>query len=197
MSIDRPAEAAKAAQPDEKPLAARLARFDRPALSIDELFRAQGRDFVHFACWTILARPPSREEISLWLNVLDDDEGKLHLVSILYRQVQSAAAVEVLPALRDLLDQRQRSSQSPLMRLWSSEVSQVLRGKAKAHGGRTRRLLTRQAIRVAHWLELPSSRKVKRFLRIHHAPPPSDFSLRATEIYGLLCGAIDRSAETR
>lgn len=59
------------------PVQARLSRYDRPALSYEDLMRVDGADFVHFAVWTMCDRPVTRSEREALLALLAGGKHKV------------------------------------------------------------------------------------------------------------------------
>jgi len=185
---------------------ARLARYDRPASSLEELLRAEGDDFVHFACWTVLGRRAKRAEHEEWVVTLTKADGKQALLYRLYRECGDRAASGVPSDIRQSM-MVYRLSLVPwvggglafvvgyfLKLSWLRASSDFIRRTP----GRMRWLYrhSRKAVfRLAARLRLPHSSKVRRVMQVGHAPVPEGVDARTAELYTALCVAVDRASD--
>lgn len=180
----------------------RLSRFDRPALTLAELLRAEGGDFVHLATWTMLGRRAQPAEHAALASLLAT-RGRPAVLARLRELQGPGASLPDLDGLARLLLVQRRSAMpliGPIVvwladaidrRPWLLRVFRV-RARAPRWLGWLRRLISRLVSRLAALLRVPRPRQVRHQLGVGHAPPDPGMSPRAIELYQKLCGAVDQ-----
>jgi hypothetical protein len=181
----------------------RLARFDRPALHIDDLMAAHGEDFVHIAYWTLAGRRAKPEEIKTGIASLDGGMTREHLLMVLAESYQLSPKDTQLPHLKKLLAE-QRRRRIPLVGELLISIDSALgndrtmlraRVYVQRAAGAVRwsyRHSRKALIRTIRQLGRPAATIVRRIRPAKHANPTTGMSNRAIEIYDLLCRALDK-----
>lgn len=186
---------------DNKP---RLARFDRPALDLEELMSATGADFVHAAYWSILDRRASPEEVKSGVELLNatmapedflimlstGEERCRKKISQLYLDRLLAMQREARPALIlvffDFMDSKLTRRKFGLYaRIYAQRIAAVMRWTYR----HSRKACIRTMRRIAI--------SARRLLPIRHSPPPPDMTPRSAYFYIRLCQALDRGRNSR
>ena len=190
---------------EEPPFRARRARFDRPALTLDELMRADGGDFVHLACWTVVGRRATRSEHAAWQLLMAQRDGKIALLNALVRLADTPPAV---PGLAPLLLVHRRAELPWIGPLFAALTRLTLRYRSIGAPARFMRRLpgrvrwTYRHARKALWklaarLRFPTRNHIRMALQTGHVAPPSGTDPRAVVLYGALCSALDQKTDTR
>jgi len=187
------------------PFHARLARYDRPAMDLDELLRGDGDDFVHQAYWTILDRRCTRGEHAAALDQLNAGCAKSALLLDLSRQLAADQALPAVTGLSRLLRLEQRGKLPMVGPMfvalsilverqqwlgWPARFISSVPGKFRWGYRHSRKLL----VRAGGALRLPSRVEMRRTFGVEHASPLPDMSPRAVWIYTELCVALDHSS---
>ncbi len=182
----------------------RLSRYDRPALSLADLLKAEGTDFVCQAVWTMHGQRATRQRHDMLLEVLNKAGDKAAVLAALDSNLPAGAERPSLPGLRLLL-MVERRRHSPLVGPLLAHatiladrhpavgapvrLARSLPGKVRWTYRHGRKLL----IRLAGRSGLPSRTELRRTLGVSRAPATSDMSDRAASIYTRLCEAVDRT----
>lgn len=182
----------------------RLSRYDRPALSLAELLRGEGTDFICQAVWTMRGRRVHREEHDRLLALLDAPSGKLAVLDHLDQTTEPGSAPVALAGLGQvLLVERRRNTpvvgpvlagatclahRFPVLGMPVRFVRSIP-GKVRWTYRHTRKF----AVRLAGRAGLPSRVEVRRTLGVRHEPAAPGMSDRAAAIYRQLCIAVDQS----
>lgn len=183
----------------------RLSRYDRPALTLAELMRAEGADFVHQASWTLHGRRADPVLFAQLFEQMQHGRGKLGVLDLLDRTRPDDQADADLPGLGHMLMLERRRhipligallvnatlfvEQRPALG-WPVRFIRSIPGKIRWAFRHSRKF----AVRLASRTGLPSRVEMRRTFRIGHEPPAADLSPRAVWIYQRLCAAIDRSS---
>ena len=177
-------------------LRARLAKFDRPAIDLDEMMRATGGDFVHIAYWSLLGRSPTADEYQQWMDGWAEDTCRHFLLEYLLAtsKAQGEAANEYPGLERQVaichraklpLAHRVLAVATDVLVLPAIGVSKNIRGKIRWAYRHTRKAL----IRTASRLRLPSQSKVREVLKLEHSAPPVGTPPDVADLYKRLCAA--------
>lgn len=182
----------------------RLSRYDRSALTLAELLRAEGTDFIFQAVWTLHGRRTSRAQHDALLELLHRPRGKMAVLAALETSLPQGAELNTLPGLRRMLlvERRRNTSLVGPLLSWATVLAdrhpgammpvrfvRSLPGKARWTYRHSRKLLIRLASRSG----LPSQTDVRRTLGVARAPAGPDMSERSAWIYARLCEVVDRS----
>lgn len=185
----------------------RLSRYDRPALSLAELLRAEGSDFIYQAVWTMHGRRADRAAHVELLALLGRPGGKYAVLDQLLQSLPPGQEQAALPGLGQiLLVERRRYTPvvGPVLagatRLaqrypalgWPVRFVRSIPGKFRWTYRHTRKF----AVRIAGKAGLPTRVEIRRTFRVGHEPPAPDMTERAVWIYQGLCTAVDQSART-
>lgn len=181
----------------------RLSRFDRPALSLTELLRAEGSDFIWQAVWTMHGQRVDRLAHDALLALINLPGGKYLVLDQLHQSVPQGQDPAPLPGLVQIL-QVERRRYRPL-------VGPVLAGATmltqrypaldlpvrfvRSIPGKFRwtyRHAGKFVVRIAGKAGLPNRVEIRRTFHVGHEPPASDMTKRAISIYDDLCTALDQ-----
>ena len=185
----------------------RLSRFDRPAISVEELFQAEGGDFVHIACWTTLGRRATLTEFAQWFAHVELTGDKIALLSML-RKLPSVRDVQLPTGLRAMLAIQQRSEMplvGPLLtRLSNASTNcKALNWVAPLADGVLRKVRCvyrhgKMRLRAGAAITGLSGRPLKHILREQkRRPAPDGTPQPIVAIYADLCKALDAKAGKR
>jgi|GEM_PF-1163687 hypothetical protein len=181
----------------------RLSRFDRPALSLSELLRAEGPDFIWQAVWTMHGQRVDRLTFEELLTLLNRPGGKYIVLDQLYRSMPPGQVSATLPGLAQILQVERRRYVPVIGTVLASAVMLTQRYPALGSPVRfvrsipgkfrwTYRHAGKFAVRIAAKAGLPNRVEIRRTFRVSHEPPASDLTKRAVSIYQELCTAIDQ-----
>lgn len=187
----------------EPPLRPTLSRYDRPALTLAELLKADGTDFVFQAVWTLHGRRVTRPEHDALMALLTGPDGKVAVLAALDADVPEGAQAPALPGLRLMLLVERRRHTPVVGPLLSRATILADRHPGLAAPGRFVRSLPGKVrwtyrhgrkllIRLASRSGLPSRTEVRRTLGVTRAPADPEMSERSAWIYARLCEAVDR-----
>jgi hypothetical protein len=191
-------------QPEQ--LRPRLSRYDRPALTLAELMRGEGSDFIFQAVWTIQGRRVSREEHNALLDQLERQGSKSAVLAVLKTALEKQGKHVDLPGLNLMLAVEQRRNapvigpilvQATILADPYPAASLPLRfirsipGKFRWTYRHGRKLV----IRLAGRSGLPSQIELRRTLGVGRAPARPDMTDRAVWLYKRLCETVDRPTE--
>jgi len=181
----------------------RLSRFDRPALSLAELLRAEGPDFIWQAVWTMHGQRVDRLANAELLTLLKRPGGKYLVLDQLHQSVPPGQDRAPLPGLAQIL-QVERRRYTPLVGpVLAGATMLTLRYPALGSPVRfvrsipgkfrwTYRHAGKLVVRIAGKAGLPNRVEIRRTFRVGHEPPASDLTKRAICIYEDLCTAVDQ-----
>lgn len=177
-------------------------RYDRPALSLAELLKAEGSNFVFQAVWTIVGERVVRHDHDALMLLLASDGGKFAVLDALVKRLPVGRSLPVLPGLGlALVVERRRNTPvvGPLLAHatiafhkypWlggPTRLVQSIPGKARFAYRHSRKVL----VRLGKRMELPTRVEVRRSFGVAHQPALPDMTDRAKWIYEQLCNAID------
>lgn len=188
----------------DEPERPRLSRYDRPALNLAELLRAEGSDFVFQAVWTMHGRRVDAAAHGALLALLERPGGKYAVLDQLHQSLPPGQDQASLPGLAQiLLVERRRitplvgpvlagamvlAQRYPALG-WPARFTRSIPGKFRWAFRHSRKF----AVRIAGKAGLPTRVEMRRTFRVGHEPPAADMSERAAGIYQQLCEAVDRS----
>lgn len=186
------------------PILPRLSRYDRPALNLADLLKAEGTDFICQAVWTMHGRRASRQQHDVLLDLLNKAGEKAVVLASLDASLPPDAARPFLPGLRLLLIVERRRH-SLLVGPFLVRAT-ILADRHPAFGAPVRLIKSMPGkvrwtyrhgrklfIRLAGRSGIPSRTELRRTLGVSRAPASSDMSERASWIYTRLCEAVDRT----
>lgn len=182
----------------------RLSRYDRPALSLPELLRAEGSDFIYQAVWTMHGCRAARTLHAELLPLLARPGGKYAVLDQLHQSLPPGQEPAMLPGLAQiLLVERRRytpvigpvlagatmlAQRYPALG-WPARFVCSIPGKFRWTYRHTRKF----AVRIAGKAGLPTRVEIRRTFGVGHEPPAADMTERAAWIYNALCAAVDRT----
>ena len=177
-------------------------RYDRPALSLAELLRADGSNFVFQAVWSIEGLRVVRSDHDALMRLLAGQGGKAVVLGALVSRLPEGRTPLPIPGLSFyLMVERRRSvplvgsilaratmvaDQYPALG-WPGRFVRSLPGKVRFTYRHGRKLF----VRLGRTMKLPSRVEVRRKFGVTHQPAPPEMSERAKWIYEQLCKAVD------
>lgn len=177
-------------------------RYDRPALSLAELLKVEGSNFVFQAVWTIEGARVARHDHDALMVLLAGDGGKFAVLDLLVKRLPEGRPLPAFPGLGlALMVERRRNTPlvGPLLAHatiashkypWLGGPARFVRsvpGKARFAYRHSRKLL----VRLGKKMQLPTRVEVRRSFGVTHQPASSDMTDRAKWIYDQLCNAVD------
>lgn len=194
--------------PPEPQLRPRLSRYDRPALSLPELMKGEGTDFIFQSVWTMKGQRVSRQQHDALLELLEHGGGKAAVLLALATELAEDGKQASLPGLNIMLVVERRRNKPvigpilahatvladryPVVSLPARFVRGIP-GKVRWTYRHSRKLLIRLASRSG----LPSQTEVRRTLGVSRSAATPDMTDRAAWLYARLCEAVDRSADEK
>jgi hypothetical protein len=181
-----------------------LARFDRPALDLEELMSATGSDFVYAAYWSILDRRASPAEVKAGVESLNAAMTREDFL-ILLANGDEGRRKRISPPYLGRLLAMQRDARLSLVGNFSRFVDgKLMRRKF----GLRIRICVQRIAAFMRWSRRHSRKAlirmvrqlggiVRRLLPVRHAPPSPDMTPRSAELYIRLCRALDEAGNRR